>query len=105
VDYVEMRRRTFGSTLTMTLARISAGPAVPPEIYQSPTIQTLEAVASDYACLCNDIFSYQKEMEFEGEVHNAVLAVRQFFRCGTRPRSRWYRAGADTALWPRAASG
>jgi germacradienol/geosmin synthase len=83
VDYVEMRRRTFGSTLTMTLARITAGPAVPAEIYQSPVLRTLEAVASDYACLCNDLFSYQKEMEFEGEVHNAVLVVRHFFRCGT----------------------
>jgi germacradienol/geosmin synthase len=83
VDYVEMRRRTFGSTLTMTLARLSAGPAVPAGIYQSPVIRTLEAAASDYACLCNDIFSYQKEMEFEGTVHNAVLVVRQFFRCGT----------------------
>jgi germacradienol/geosmin synthase len=83
VDYVEMRRRTFGSTLTMSLARITAGPAVPPGIYQSSVIRTLEAVASDYACLCNDVFSYQKEMEFEGEVHNAVLAVRHFFHCGT----------------------
>lgn len=81
VDYVEMRRRTFGSTLTMSLARISAGPAVPPEIYQSPVIMTAEAVASDYACMCNDIFSYQKEMEFEDEVHNAVLAVQHFFGC------------------------
>jgi germacradienol/geosmin synthase len=83
VDYVEMRRATFGSTLTMTLARISAGRAVPPEVYRSPVIQTLNAVASDYACMCNDVFSYQKEMEFEGEVHNAVLAVLNFFRCGT----------------------
>jgi len=83
VDYVEMRRRTFGSTLTMTLARLSAGPRVPPEVYESPAIRTAEAAASDYGCMCNDIFSYQKEMEFEGEVHNAVLAVRHFFGCST----------------------
>jgi germacradienol/geosmin synthase len=83
VDYVEMRRRTFGSTLTMALAMISAGPAVPPAVYQSDLIQSLEAVASDYACMCNDVFSYQKEMEFEHEVHNVVLAVRHFFGGGT----------------------
>ncbi len=83
VDYVEMRRRTFGSSLTMSLARISAGPCVPVSVYQTPAIESLEAAACDYACLCNDIFSYRKEIEFEGEVHNAVLAVRHFFGADT----------------------
>ena len=35
----------------------------------------------DYACLLNDVFSYQKEIEFEGEVHNGVLVVQNFFGC------------------------
>src|SRR5260370_19456149 len=76
VDYLEMRPQTFGSTLTMSLARITHGLQVPPEVYASQTIQSLEHSAMDYACLLNDVFSYQKEMEFEGEVHNSVLAVR-----------------------------
>ena len=29
----------------------------------------------------NDVFSYQKEIEFEGEVHNGVLVVQTFFDC------------------------
>jgi germacradienol/geosmin synthase len=42
----------------------------------------MEDTASDYACLTNDIFSYQKEIEFEGEVHNGVLATQNFLGCG-----------------------
>ncbi|KPC86522.1 hypothetical protein ADL35_11250, partial [Streptomyces sp. NRRL WC-3753] len=29
----------------------------------------------------NDVFSYQKEVEFEGEIHNAVLVTQNFFDC------------------------
>ncbi|MFD8519199.1 germacradienol/geosmin synthase Cyc2 [Streptomyces capillispiralis] len=79
VDYLEMRRATFGSQLTLGLARAGHGPAVPPEIYRSGPVSSLENAAIDYACLLNDIFSYQKEIEFEGEIHNAVLVVQTFF--------------------------
>ncbi|WKK23612.1 family 2 encapsulin nanocompartment cargo protein terpene cyclase [Streptomyces olivoreticuli] len=82
VDYIEMRRKTFGSDLTMSLCRIGHGNSVPPEIYQTRPVRALESAAADYACLMNDIFSYQKEIEFEGEVHNAVLVVQNFFDCG-----------------------
>ena len=82
VDYLEMRRETFGSSLTMSLARIRQGLSIPQEVYQTPAIQGLEHAVSDYACLLNDVFSYQKEIEFEGEIHNGVLAVQHFFGCG-----------------------
>ncbi|QFR98215.1 germacradienol/geosmin synthase [Streptomyces tsukubensis] len=81
VDYMEMRRFTFGSDLTMSLSRIAHGNALPPEIYRSGPVRSLEASASDYACLLNDVFSYQKEIEYEGEVHNSVLVVQNFFGC------------------------
>jgi germacradienol/geosmin synthase len=32
----------------------------------------------------NDVFSYQKEIEFEGRVHNGVLSVQQFLNCDLR---------------------
>lgn len=80
VDYIEMRRATFGSDLTLDLARL-AHDAVPEEIYRSGPVQSLENSAVDFACLMNDLFSYQKEVEFEGEVHNAVLVVEKFFGC------------------------
>ncbi|MEU3827443.1 germacradienol/geosmin synthase Cyc2 [Streptomyces sp. NPDC029080] len=79
VDYLEMRRSTFGSDLTLSLCRMGHGPAIPPEVYASGPVRSLENAAIDYACLLNDVFSYQKEIEYEGEVHNAVLVVQNFF--------------------------
>ncbi|MFJ2929621.1 germacradienol/geosmin synthase Cyc2 [Streptomyces massasporeus] len=81
VDYLEMRRATFGSELTLSLCRMGHGPAVPPEVYRSGPVRSLENAAMDFACLVNDVFSYQKEIEFEGEIHNAILVVQTFFGC------------------------
>ncbi|GAB2596746.1 terpene synthase family protein [Streptomyces capparidis] len=81
VDYVEMRRRTFGSDLTMSLARIGHGRRVPPEVFASGPVRAMENAAADFACLLNDVFSYQKEIECEGELHNGVLVVQNFFGC------------------------
>jgi len=78
VDYIEMRRQTFGSDLTTSLARLSHGHALPAEVYASRPINSLENAAMDYSALMNDVFSYRKEIEFEGELHNSVLVVRNF---------------------------
>ncbi|MEV6400741.1 terpene synthase family protein [Streptomyces sp. NPDC051907] len=81
VDYIEMRRATFGSELTMLLCRLRGARDLPPEVYASGTIRSLETSAQDYGALVNDVFSYQKEIEVEGEVHNGVLVVQSFFDC------------------------
>ncbi|ARH92392.1 family 2 encapsulin nanocompartment cargo protein terpene cyclase [Streptomyces sp. MOE7] len=81
VDYIEMRRATFGSDLTMALSRLGHGRHVPPEVYRTGTLRSLENAAADYAALMNDVFSYQKEIEYEGEVHNGILVVQTFFDC------------------------
>ncbi len=81
IDYIEMRRKTFGSDLTMSLCRLSHEKAVPAEIYRTRPIRSLENAAADYACLTNDVFSYQKEIQFEGEIHNCVLVVENFLCC------------------------
>jgi germacradienol/geosmin synthase len=82
VDYVEMRRKTFGAEVTMALSRLGgdgAGDgAVPPEIYQSRVMREMETAAADYGAFVNDLFSYQKEIQFEGEFHNLVVVVEQF---------------------------
>ena len=49
VDYFNMRPRTFGSDLTMSLSRFSHGDTVPPEVYGNRTIRNMEASASDVA--------------------------------------------------------
>jgi germacradienol/geosmin synthase len=81
IDYVEMRRKTFGSDLTMSLSRLSQGSEIPMDIYYSRSMRSLENSAADFACFTNDIFSYQKEIEFEGEIHNVVLVVQNFLNC------------------------
>jgi germacradienol/geosmin synthase len=86
IDYVEMRRKTFGADLTMLLARLGHTDldevppeiAVPPEVYGTRVIHELETAAQDYAAFANDLYSYQKEVQFEGELHNLVLVVEHF---------------------------
>jgi germacradienol/geosmin synthase len=81
IDYVEMRRVTFGSDLTMGLLRLSHGDPVPPQVSRTQTIANLENTAADFAAMVNDLFSYQKEMQFEGDFHNAVRVMQNFFDC------------------------
>src|SRR5216683_3744421 len=78
IDYVEMRRKTFGSDVTVSLARLAHFDVIPPEIYRTRVMRELDTAAQDYASFTNDLFSYQKEIEFEGEVHNLVLVVENF---------------------------
>ncbi|MGK5556901.1 terpene synthase family protein, partial [Actinomadura kijaniata] len=82
VDYIEMRRHTFGSDMTMALARIDRRGSLPGELFRTRAMEALNHAAMDYACLLNDVFSYQKEIEFEDEIHNGVLAVQRFLECG-----------------------
>ncbi|OLF07470.1 Geosmin synthase [Actinophytocola xinjiangensis] len=78
IDYIEMRRDTFGSDLTKFLARLTSSGDVPPEVYRAGPVVSLGNAAMDWAVLLNDLFSYRKEIEFEGELHNGVLVVRSF---------------------------
>src|SRR5260370_28059170 len=86
VDYIEMRRKTFGSDLTMSLSRLASGAR--PALYRSGPVAAMENAAADYACLLNDVFSYVKEIQFEGEIHNCVLAVQNFLDCGAAQAMR-----------------
>jgi germacradienol/geosmin synthase len=81
VDYIEMRRKTFGSDLTSNLFRLTKCDGIPLEIFRTRTMSEISYAAMDVACLTNDCFSYQKEIEFEGEVHNAVLVAERFLEC------------------------
>jgi germacradienol/geosmin synthase len=78
IDYVEMRRKTFGADLTMSLSRMAQGDSIPPAIYRTRTLLGIDGCVADYAALTNDVFSYQKEIEIEGELNNGVLVVQYF---------------------------
>ena len=83
VDYLEMRPATFGADLTMSLRRLTPGRAIPADLDATRPLQALSRCAATYASLTNDLFSYRKEVEFEGELNNAVLVLRAFLDCDT----------------------
>lgn len=79
IDYVEMRRKTFGADFILDLSRMGQeADGLPPEVRQSRVVNELQNSATDYVCLANDIFSYQKEMQFEGEISNGVLVIERY---------------------------
>ena len=75
----------------MSLARLATGRRVPRAVFESRPVRELENAAVDDACLTNDLFSYQKEIEFEGELHNGVPGGRGVPRAATgrRPCRSW----------------
>jgi germacradienol/geosmin synthase len=62
----------------MNLARITKGRDLPKEVFASRALSALELSAQDYCTFLNDLFSYQKEIEYEGEVNNIVLVLQKF---------------------------
>lgn len=78
IDYIEMRRKTFGAKLRLQVYRLPLLAELPPAIFRTPALLSLEHSAVDVATLTNDIFSYQKEIEFDGEINNGVLVVQHF---------------------------
>ncbi|MFE3199726.1 germacradienol/geosmin synthase [Embleya sp. NPDC059237] len=81
VDYIEMRRLTFGADLTKSLSRLTHGDVVPEQAYRSRAVRAMENSAADVGWMINDVFSYRKEIEVEGELHNLLLVVQNFFGC------------------------
>ncbi|MBV8269438.1 MAG: hypothetical protein JO252_24210, partial [Planctomycetaceae bacterium] len=81
VDYIEMRRMTFGSELGMSLSQLAEDQKLPPEIYRTRPLRALVNAAADAAALTNDIVSYRKEIELEGELNNGVLVLQRFLSC------------------------
>ncbi|ROQ94820.1 hypothetical protein EDE04_1253 [Streptomyces sp. 2132.2] len=47
-------------------------------------MQSLEAAAFDYSGMMNDVYSYQKEVEYEGELLNILVVTETFFGCDYR---------------------
>ncbi|WP_309114377.1 germacradienol/geosmin synthase [Saccharothrix sp.] len=81
VDYVEMRRRTFGSELTAAMAHLSKPNAIPPHVRRTRAVQNLENTAADYSWMVNDLVSHRKEVQYQGEMHNLVHVARNFLDC------------------------
>jgi germacradienol/geosmin synthase len=82
VDYTEMRRQTAGTELSTSLGFLLARSAISPDLLAAEPLRQLVIAFADNVDFRNDIFSYRKEIEFEGEVNNGVLVIQDFLNCG-----------------------
>lgn len=98
VDYVEMRRDSFGSDLTMSLARLKRGRTIPDAVWQSRPLQWMEVCLMDAMCLLNDVCSYHKEVEYEGQLLNGVVVVEEYLGVGKDEAVRITAALADARI-------
>ncbi len=73
IEYVEMRRKVGGAPWSANLVEHAAGAEVPAGIAATRPMQVLRDTFSDGVHLRNDLFSYQREVEDEGELNNGVL--------------------------------
>ncbi len=81
IGYVEMRREVGRAPWSADLVEHAVAVEIPLEIAATRPMRVLKDTFSDSVHLRNDIFSYQREIEVEGELNNGVLVVEKFFGC------------------------
>ncbi|MEU6748307.1 hypothetical protein ABZ914_18990 [Spirillospora sp. NPDC046719] len=82
IDYVQMRRKVGGAPWSADLVEVAAAAEVPARVAGTRPLRVLKDAFADAVHLRNDIFSYQRETESEGEVNNGVLVMERFFETG-----------------------
>ncbi|MGW2943101.1 germacradienol/geosmin synthase Cyc2, partial [Streptomyces sp. NPDC001226] len=83
VEYIEMRRKVGGAPWSAGLVEFATA-EVPASVAASRPLRVLMETFSDGVHLRNDLFSYQREVEEEGELSNGVLVLETFFGCTTQ---------------------
>lgn len=78
IDYIAMRRRVGGAPWSANLVEHAVNAAVPAQVAGTRPLRVLRDTFSDAVHLRNDIFSYQRETEVEGEINNGVLVLERF---------------------------
>jgi germacradienol/geosmin synthase len=84
VDYVEMRRSAATGELGAEYCRLAMGRGLPDALREHRSVCRLREAAADIRGLCNDIYSYRKEIEQEEEINNAVAVVQDFLDCSVQ---------------------
>lgn len=84
VEYIEMRRKVGGAPWSAGLVEYAANAEVPDAVVASRPLRVLRDAFSDGVHLRNDLFSYQREVEEEGENSNGVLVLERFLGCSTQ---------------------
>src|SRR3981081_3968499 len=81
---MQMRRRVGGAPWSANLVEYAVGAKIPESIAGRRPMKVLSDTFSDAVHLRNDLFSYQREVQEEGENSNAVLVFERFFACSTQ---------------------
>jgi germacradienol/geosmin synthase len=81
VEYMAMKRRINGPTFFARLVEYAQPAELPEPVADCQTIRSLIDAFADSGILINDIFSYQREVEDEGENSNMVLVLQKFLGC------------------------
>ncbi|MDG4756952.1 terpene synthase [Micromonospora sp. WMMD710] len=76
-EYVQMRRHTGGVHPSLTLTDLASADPLGPAGCADPALATLDLLAVDLVCWCNDVFSYGKESRAAPDVHNLVTVIAQ----------------------------
>ena len=84
VEYIEMRRKVGGAPWSAGLVEFAAHAEVPAEVAASRPLCVLRDSFSDAVHLRNDLFSYEREIQQEGELSNGVLVLETFLDCTTQ---------------------
>ncbi len=90
IDYLERRRGAGAGRWVADLIELVNGTPLPDHVWASRPVQVMRDTFTDAQVLLNDVFSYQRETEQEGELNNFVLVLRDFL--GMTPQE-----AADTA--------
>jgi germacradienol/geosmin synthase len=72
IEYIEMRRKVGGAPWSANLVEHAVGAEIPARIAPTRPMRVLKDTFSDGVHLRNDIFSYQREVEEEGENANCI---------------------------------
>src|SRR5207237_5541896 len=78
IEYVEIRRKVGGAAWSANLVEHANFVEVPGRVAASRPMRGLKATFADGVYLRNDLFSYQRETEAEGEVNNGILVMERF---------------------------
>ena len=84
IEYIEMRRKVGGAPWSADLVEHAIGAEVPAEVAATRPMRVLKDTFADGVHLRNDLFSYQRETEQEGELANCVLVVERFLGYDTQ---------------------
>ncbi|MEV7987841.1 terpene synthase [Micromonospora sp. NPDC085948] len=91
-EYVQLRRHIGGVRPCLTLTDLAAAQPLGSAQHAHPALVTLDLLAVDLVCWCNDLFSYGKESQVDPDAHNLVTVLA---RASGADEASALRAAAD----------